>query len=143
MKTSNEAIAEDLTQDVFYQASKSIQSYRGEAALSTWLFHIAQNLLKKYYRSKKYENTLLTRLTDHATEKLHTTEQYVQLKESVQELLCKLEQLEQPLKDIMLLRIVGELSFKEIGDIVGESENYVRVAFHRQKVKLKREGGAI
>ena len=47
IKTSNSAIAEDLTQDVFYEATKSIHTYRGEAALSTWLFKIANNLLKK------------------------------------------------------------------------------------------------
>lgn len=46
IKTSNSAIAEDLTQDVFYEATKSIHTYRGEAALSTWLFKIANNLLK-------------------------------------------------------------------------------------------------
>ena len=139
IKTSNFAIAEDLTQDVFYQATISIHTYRGEASLSTWLFQIANNLLKKYYRSRKYEKSLLMRLENMPHPTPFTTEQFVELKEEAKLLLQKIEMLDPPIKDIMLLRIVGELNFKEIGELLGQSENYVRVNFHRQKIKLQGE----
>lgn len=139
IKTSNSAIAEDLTQDVFYEATKSIHTYRGEAALSTWLFKIANNLLKKHYRKKHYEKSLLTKIEAQPTIPLFTTEQLIELKDEAKRLLIKIEQLAPPFKEIMLLRIVGELSFKEIGDLLELSENYVRVNFHRQKIKLQRE----
>ena len=139
IKTSNSAIAEDLTQDVFYEATKSIHTYRGEAALSTWLFKIANNLLKKHYRKKHYEKSLLTKIEAQPTIPLFTTEQLIELKDESKRLLIKIEQLAPPFKEIMLLRIVGELSFKEIGDLLELSENYVRVNFHRQKIKLQRE----
>lgn len=139
IKTSHSAIAEDLTQDVFYEATKSIHTYRGEASLSTWLFHIANNLLKKYYRSKRYEKSLLEQLEHTPTPPMFTTEQLIELREETRQLLTKIEQLEPPFKDIVLLRIVGELSFKEIGELLDQSENYVRVNFHRQKIKLQRK----
>lgn len=139
IKTSNAAIAEDLTQDVFYEATKSIHTYRGEAALSTWLFKIANNLLKKHYRKKNYEKNLLTKIETQPAVPLFTTEQLVELKEESKRLLLKIEQFAPPFKDIVLLRIFGELSFKEIGDLLELSENYVRVNFHRQKIKLQRE----
>ncbi|HEY4622391.1 MAG TPA: RNA polymerase sigma factor [Solibacillus sp.] len=139
IKTSNSAIAEDLTQDVFYEATKSIHTYRGEAALSTWLFKIANNLLKKHYRKKNYEKNLLTKIELQPAVPLFTVEQLVELKEESKRLLLKIEQLAPPFKDIVLLRIFGELSFKEIGDLLELSENYVRVNFHRQKIKLQRE----
>lgn len=43
------------------------------------------------------------------------------------------------LSEIILLRIYGDLSFKEIGELTGKSENYTRVAFHRLKNKLQKE----
>ncbi|MCH7320328.1 RNA polymerase sigma factor [Solibacillus sp. MA9] len=139
IKTSNSAISEDLTQDVFYEATKSIHTYRGEATLSTWLFKIANNLLKKHYRKKHYEENLLTKIEAQPTLPFFTTEQLIELKDEAKRLLVKIEQLEPPLKEIVLLRILGELSFKEIGDLLELSENYVRVNFHRQKLKLQRE----
>lgn len=139
IKTSNSAIAEDLTQDVFYEAVKSIHTYRGEAALSTWLFQIANNLLKKHYRKKSYEKSLASRMEAQPSITLFTTEQIIELKEESKRLLSRIEQLAPPFKEIVLLRIMGELNFKEIGELLDLSENYVRVNFHRQKIKLQRE----
>lgn len=139
IKTSSLATAEDLTQDVFYEASKNIHRYRGEAALSTWLFSIANNLLRKYYRSKKYERALIEQLETKPNSLPFTTEQLFELKEEAERLLVQIEALEPTAKDIVLLRIYGELSFKEIGELVEKSENYVRVTFHRTKIKLQRK----
>lgn len=56
-----------------------------------------------------------------------------------------LQKLEPEKKDVVYLRIFGELSFKEIGEIIGKSENYARVTFYRSKNQLKgwmeNEGG--
>lgn len=139
IKTSSLATAEDLTQDVFYEASKNIHRYRRDATLSTWLFSIANNLLKKYYRSKKYERALIEQLETKPIYLPFTTEQLVELKENTERLLVQIEALDPAAKDVVLLRIHGELSFKEIGELIGKSENYVRVLFHRTKIKLQRK----
>lgn len=139
VKTSNPTTAEDLTQDVFYEASKSMHTYRGDSSLTTWLFSIANHLLKKYYRSKKYEKSLLERLEQLPHSITYSTEQLIEWKLEAKWLLEKIEALEPPVKDIMLLRLIGELQFSEIGQLIGKSENYVRVTFHRQKIKLQRE----
>ncbi|WP_253896146.1 RNA polymerase sigma factor [Solibacillus sp. R5-41] len=139
IKTSSLATAEDLTQDVFYEASKNIHRYRGEATLSTWLFSIANNLLKKYYRSKKYEKALIEQLETKSSLLPFTTEQLVELKDDAEQLLLQIDALEPAAKDVVLLRIYIELSFKEIGELMGQSENYVRVLFHRTKIKLQRK----
>ncbi|MER2038290.1 MAG: sigma-70 family RNA polymerase sigma factor [Solibacillus sp.] len=139
IKTSNSTTAEDLTQDVFFEAAKSIHTYRGDSSLATWLFSIANHLLKKYYRSKKYEKSLLEKLGKKPSSVFHSTEQLVEWKLEAKKLLEKIQLLEPPVKDIMLLRLLGELQFSEIGQLIGKSENYVRVTFHRQKMKLQRE----
>ena len=136
VRTANKQIAEDLAQDVFYEASKTLHRYRGDASLSSWLYSIANNLLKKHYRSKKYEHALF--------EKLHQSEQFAESAEQQAlhraELLAlheAIHELDELSKELILLRIYSELSFKEIGDVIGKSENYARVQFHRLKLKLK------
>lgn len=139
LKISNTATAEDLTQDVFYEASKSLHRFQGHSTLSTWLFSIAHNLLKKHYRSKKYERAMVENLEAAPPAGGPTIEQMVELKEEVQRLRAAIEKLDSQASEIVLLRIYGELSFKEIGQLTGRSENYVRVAFHRLKNGLQKE----
>ena len=55
------------------------------------------------------------------------------------ELLKKIHLLEDPYKEVLYLRVFGELSFKEIGEVLGKNENWARVTFYRGKEKLGRE----
>lgn len=48
--------------------------------------------------------------------------------------------LEEPYKEVLLLRILGGLSFKEIGEIQLKNENWARVTFYRAKMKLRERG---
>ena len=54
-------------------------------------------------------------------------------------LLKRLHGLEEPLREVMYLRAFGALSFREIGDILGRTENWARVTFYRGKERLKKE----
>ena len=47
--------------------------------------------------------------------------------------------IKEPQKQILILRLINDMSFKEIGEIVGRSENYCRVNFFREKQKLREE----
>lgn len=69
IKTSNSATAEDLTQDVFYEASKSIHTYRGDSSLVTWLFDIANHLLKNITAQKSMKNLCLNDWSTHPKRK--------------------------------------------------------------------------
>ena len=53
------------------------------------------------------------------------------------EILKILHQLEEPFKEVFTLRIYGELSFKQIGEIFHKSENWARVTYYRSKLKIK------
>ena len=55
------------------------------------------------------------------------------------ELMRKLHDLEEPYREVMYLRALGGLSFAEIGEIQGKSENWARVTFYRAKEKLRKE----
>ena len=55
------------------------------------------------------------------------------------ELMRKLHSCPEPYREILYLRIFGGLSFKEIGEIMGKSENWARVSYYRAKERLKKE----
>ena len=51
----------------------------------------------------------------------------------------KLHSCPEPFREILYLRIFGGLSFKEIGEIMGKTENWARVSYYRAKERLKKE----
>lgn len=139
LKTNDQAVAEDLTHDVFYEACKSIRSFQRNSTLQTWLFSIANNLLKKYYRSKRYEKMLQLRVADEDDVPQQSVEEKIILTAETKHLISQIQALDDLPKEIVVLRVFGELSFKEIAELVGKSENYARVTFHRMKVKFQKE----
>lgn len=138
VKTSNKSVAEDLTHDTFYEAIKGYQSFLGKSTIQTWVFSIANHILKKYYRSNKYKQNLEKRLMNEKNNPPLIEEVFI-LKETNEKLIHLIQQLDPLTHEIVSLRLFGELSFKDIGEIVGKSENYTRVHFHRTKLKLQAE----
>jgi len=138
VKTSSREIAEDLTQEVFYEAIKGLSRFSHQSTIQTWLFSIARNRLKKYYRSQKYKKDIEKMVMNEELGR-NTPEEEVLKKEEQRNLIQRINQLDELTKEIVTLRVYGELSFKEIGMLVERSENFVRVTFHRAKLKLQKE----
>ena len=137
-KTGNRTTAQDLCHDTFYEACKSIASFNGHSTLSTWMFSIANNLLKKYYRKNKYQQSLMQKLALMPAAEIHSLEELTEINEDTKILLHHISMLEDAAREIVLLRIYGELSFTEIGALIAKSENYARVTFHRLKLKIQK-----
>ena len=66
-----------------------------------------------------------------------TPESIVTQLESEHELLSALNELQSPYREVVILRAFNELSFREIGEVLGHDENWSRVTFYRAKLKLK------
>ena len=133
--THNNDISEELTQETFYKAVKKIDTYKGECKMSVWLCQIAKNLWYDYCKKNKKvisveEELLGTYSTD-------TTEERVILNDEKISLFRKIQKLDEKTREVIYLRITGELSFKEIGIILNKTENWARVTFYRGKNQLK------
>lgn len=127
-KTSDHHIAEEITQETFYQAIKSINRYDGTCKISTWLCAIAKNQLKTYYR----KNPQMSELSELKYPVESPEEQA--LKNIIEtNILKKMHSFKEPYREVMYLRLLGGLSFKEIGNILDKSENWARVTFYRGK----------
>lgn len=135
LKTHNEDIAEELTQETFYQAIKSIHRYDGSCKLSTWLCAIAKNQLLVYQRKHPTEESI----DDYQNLSMENVEAEVFDRMQRIELMKRLHVCPEPFREILYLRIFGSLSFKEIGEIMGKTENWARVNFYRAKERLKKE----
>jgi len=133
--THNRDISEELTQETFYRAVKKINTFKGDCKMSVWLCQIAKNLwYDELKKNKKFENIEDEILSIQSEDKI---EEKVILNESKLELYRKIQNLDKQTREVIYLRITGELSFKEIGDILNKTENWSRVTFYRGKQKLK------
>ncbi|MCI8392727.1 MAG: sigma-70 family RNA polymerase sigma factor [Clostridia bacterium] len=134
--TRNNDISEELTQETFYKAVKKINTYKGDCKMSVWLCQIAKNLLFDYYRkNKRILDIEEKELFD--IQALENVEEQLILKDEKLSLYRKMQKLDEKTREVMYLRITGELSFKEIGTILNKTENWARVTFYRGKQKLK------
>ena len=134
--THNNDISEELTQETFYKAVKKIDTYKGECKMSVWLCQIAKNLwYDECRKNKKLKNISEEDLFN--IEEKSTIEDNVVSEEETIEIYKKMQKLDDKTREVMYLRISGELSFKEIGIILNKTENWARVTFYRGKNKLK------
>ena len=125
--------AEDLVQETFYQAIRSINRYDGTCKISVWLCQIAKHL---WYRELERRNKYpVVELSEHiangdkVTEVILEQETKMQLKDIISEFPDKLQQ-------VIMYRIYNNMSFREIGLVLGETENWARVTFYRCKSKI-------
>lgn len=132
--THNSDISEELTQETFYRAVKKIDTYNGKCKISVWLCQIAKHLW--YNQCRKNKRIVNTDETFDIEDPQNLEEQFIAGEEKVS-LYKKMQNLDEKTREVMYLRITGELSFKEIGEILWKTENWARVTFYRGKSKLK------
>ena len=128
-------ISEELTQETFYRALKNINKFKGEAKLSTWLCQIAKNLWYDELK-KKYKNTSFDEKVDLLEVQASPEEKAIS-KDNKLKLYSNIQKLDLKTREVIYLRITGDLSFKEIGIILNKTENWARVTYYRGKQKLK------
>ena len=135
-KTADSMLAEELTQETFYQAVKSIGSFKGESSVSTWLIGIANNVLRGYFRKQKKQAEEELPETEIAARGGTATEDIVLRSMDTISLMQAMHRLPEPYREVLHLRLTADLSFKEIGQIMERTENWARVTYYRGKEKL-------
>jgi len=133
--TGNPDEAQELLQETFFQAYQSLGSYRGNAKVSTWLYGIARNVCHKEWDKEKRRRAI-SLAEDHSLSQ--TPEDIVAQSETHRALLNALVALPSPQKEVVILRSFNDLSFKEIGAILGQKENWARVNYYRAKLELRK-----
>lgn len=130
-----EALVEELTQETFLRAFQSIDSYDGSCKLSTWLCQIGKHLLYQTWEKKKREIPMdwQEEILPDGAESRENVEQNVMLRIELEDVLKDLQELPPAMREVICLRAISDLSYKEIGQMMGKSENWARVNFYRGK----------
>lgn len=136
--------AEDVTQEIFITVFKQIESFRGESAMSTWLYRITMNHCKnrvKYLaRRRVYKERdtservqLQNRSSGFMAAMPDEPDQVLEAKETENRIMEVLADLEEDHKTILLLRELENLSYAEIADIMQLEEGTVKSKLHRAR----------
>lgn len=135
VRIRDEATCEDVTSTVFTTALAQLGRFRGHGSFAGWLFQIARNAVRDVQRRASAQCLPLT--LDAASSEPGLEEQLLARERAarLREVVCLLEPEQQHL---LALRYGADLSFEEIGQIVGASAGAVRVRLHRILHDLRR-----
>ncbi len=122
---------EDLFQEIVFQLWKSFPKFRNESKISTWMYRVALTTAISTFR----KNSISINYKDSIPENFHPVEKPL-ISENEERLFEALRKLNEAERAIIALYL-EDYSHKEIGDIIGISENYIGVRMNRIKNKLK------
>jgi len=139
LKIGDRTEAEDMTQQVFLNAIRSISSYKFKGMpFSSWLYRIAHNQVVDYYRKK----------SKHATVPLDESlpipaadgdpKYLVERKVDIEEIVTATRKLTKAQQEVISLRFAGELSIAEVAGVMGKSEGAIKALQHSAIVALRK-----
>ena len=130
----DEPLAEELTQETFFRALKASGEFRGDCDVRVWLCQIAKNRYLSGQRKRKPEplSDTLESPADSPEDLAVRTVEAERASEAV-------HRLDEPYKEVFLLRVYGEMPFEDIGKLFGKTANWACVTFHRAKQRVKAE----
>ena len=135
--SGSEDLAEEITSETFFKAMRSISGFRGDCDIRVWLCQIAKNCYYTYLKKAgKTENIDDVELSELPSEE-STTEELCLKHEEAAQIRTVLHNVSEPYKEVFMWRVFAELSFKQIGQIFGKSENWACVTYHRAKTMIK------
>jgi len=143
----NQAVAEELAQEVFLRVYRSRETYRAEARFSTWLYRIATNLGVNYARDNRHERTASTVYLDEADSETGTTPDVADSTPNVEAKLLRQERLNAIREHVMalperqrmavLMHKYEGMDYKQIGDVLKLSESATKSLLFRAYQTLR------
>ena len=135
--TNNKDLSEELMQETFYSAIKNIKTFKNDSNIKTWLCKIAKNKWIDYFKKNhKYKNIDIYEISGFYFNNESFEDSYID-KDNLLNLYKKIFSLDDNSKNVVLLRVKSDFSFKEIRQILGKSESWARPTYYRAKLKLK------
>lgn len=134
----NKEDAEEVAQDVFLKAFKALNSYKGDAKFSTWLYKIAYyrslDYLKK--RQRRISTTAIDVSREYSISALDGEMDRMEVQEKQQMVKKAIQKLPEDDGVLITLHYYEELSLKEISEVMGHSPNALKVRLHRARKRL-------
>lgn len=129
-------LAEELTEQVFFQALRNLDKFRGDCDIRTWLCAMGKNCYLTHLRKTKQASPLEELQLPDPTQNL---EEIIADKEQAMAIHRVLHALPEPYKEVFSLRVFGQLSFGEIGGLFGRTANWACVTYHRARRRIQEQ----
>ena len=130
----DEDIAEEITQETFFKAMQHIDQFNGSCKLYVWLCQIAKNT---YFSSCKRQKRTVSEVDTEFADTAPDIEVGYLEKDDARRLHMRLHRLNEPYKEVFMLRVFGELPFAQIGELFGKTDGWARLVFYRAKRQLQ------
>lgn len=145
-RTRSKQDAEDLTQEIFFRAYKKISGLKEAGRFRTWLFSIAVNRVRDFYRKQRLDNIFTFSTTEDDTLAASSPQNpdfpeplknllRLDFWKQVEKFLSHLSKME---KEVFLLRFFDQLTLSEISQVLAKSESTVKTHLYRALVKFKK-----
>ena len=132
-------MSEEIVQETFEVAIKNIDKFKGDCKISTWLCQIAKYIwYKTLKKEKKVDNISFEELENVIVSSKVLEEEVLDKQEKI-EVFKKIQKLDEQTRNVMYLRLLGNLDYKEIAEVMDKTPTWARVVFFRGKQKLKEE----
>jgi RNA polymerase sigma-70 factor, ECF subfamily len=136
--TKNSAQAEDITQEVFVNVFLKLHTFNGNSSLRTWIYSIAINKCKDYFKSWHYRKVqFFGQFTEQDMTHFQSPERIVTLRAESTVLIKQVLSLPLKYREILLLYYYREFSLHEICELLEISETTAKSRLHRGRKKLK------
>lgn len=136
-RTHHKETAEDLTQITFTKAIANIKSFNADVGtFSAWIHRIARNNVIDHYRTFKFTSDILDAFDLSTNQNIERDVDTVMKLEKVKDYLSKLSSDQ---RDIVIMRVWDNLSYREISQIIGKSEAACKVSFSRIMHKMQQD----
>ena len=137
--SNNEHIAEEITSETYYKAMRSVDSFRGDCDIRVWLCQIAKNCYYSYLKKAGREDSIEDIDLLNVSAQDETVEERLARQDEAMQIQKILHDVPDPYKEVFMWRVFAELSYKQIGQLFGKSENWACVTYHRAR-NMIREG---
>ena len=135
-------LAEELTQETFFQAFLSFRRFKGESGIFTWLISIAKHVFYKYLKKNKlnFQAVSIDLLADViCTDQTENPEEILQKKAVTKAIRKLINEIPEKYRDVVILRIYAEMPFSQVALTLGISEDSAKVIYFRAKKMLEEE----
>jgi len=127
---------EELVQDTFVRAFGSLDAFRGDSSLRTWLFTIARRLVFDRRRARRRQKDM-AELQDGDVVTEYDALDGMIAEEAEQKMRRAIDRLTPMQREVFTLRVSDGLSYKDIADVVGTTEGAARVHYHNALRQIK------
>jgi len=133
--SKDEHIAQEITCETFFKAMHAVENFRGDCDVRVWLCQIAKNIFYSYCR----KNNVITPLeTQEQADESNLIEEIQEDRDDADRIRKILHEISEPYKEVFMWRVFAEMSFKQIGEMFGKTDNWACVTYHRAKSMISK-----